>query len=134
MNRKLELQILNSEIRAALPGLEKAAARSEINVHMKEKAAKSCGIEFDKIPSLFVKSSAELEIDIERGIKEKARLKEILNNDVENLRKEKRMLTNEIGKECSFEYLFITLEDAIYNLTLIIFYSNFLFLFLFLFY
>ena len=102
MNRKLEFQILNAEIKAALPGLEKLATQAEINIHTGEKAADLKGIiDIQKIPSLFYKSSQELELDIEDGIKAKMRLKDILNGDVENLRKEKRMLTNEIGELCS---------------------------------
>ena len=103
MNRKLEFQILNAEIKAALPGLEKAAIQAEINIHAGEKAVTSKGtIHIQKIPSLFYKSSQELELEIDDGMKAKMRLKDILNGDVENLRKEKRTLTNEIGEECSF--------------------------------
>ena len=47
---------------------------------------------------LFNEMNRKLEFDIEDGIKAKMRLKDILNGDVENLRKEKRMLTNEIGE------------------------------------
>ena len=118
MNRKLEFQILNAEIKAALPGLEKAAIHAEINIHAGEKAVTSKGtIDIRKIPSLFYKSTQELELEIDDGMKAKMRLKDILNGDVENLRKEKRTLTNEIGEECSFQksscyFLFFYLCEA----------------------
>ena len=128
MNRKLEFQILNAEIKAALPGLEKLATQAEINIHTGEKAADLKGIiDIQKIPSLFYKSSQELELDIEDGIKAKMRLKDILNGDVENLRKEKRMLTNEIGELCSLFYIFIIFNFLCFPRTIFSFIHFFIF-------
>lgn len=112
MNKKLELQILNNEIRLALPGLEREAVRTEMNVHGVEKISENSVSKLKDIPPLFLFCVEEIEERIKEGNEGKIRLKMILQDEVENMRREKRRLTDEIGKlncACSLSriYFFI---------------------------
>ena len=98
MNKKLELQILNNEIRLALPGLEREAVRTEMNVHGVEKISENSVSKLKDIPPLFLFCVEEIEERIKEGNEGKIRLKVILQDEVENMRREKRRLTDEIGK------------------------------------
>ena len=98
MNKKLELQILNNEIRLALPGLEREAVRTEMNVHGVEKISENSVSKLKDIPPLFLFCVEEIEERIKEGNEGKIRLKMILQDEVENMRREKRRLTDEIGK------------------------------------
>jgi hypothetical protein len=98
MDRKLELQILNSEIRGALQGLERAAIRLELGVHKEERIVERSVTKLLNIPEIFEKTTADFSNDIEDGIDAKMKLKNIMSLEVENKRKEKKMLTTAIGK------------------------------------
>jgi hypothetical protein len=98
MDRKLELQILNSEIRGALQGLERAAIRLELGVHKEERIVERSVTKLLNIPEIFEKTTADFSNDIEDGIDAKMKLKNIMLLEVENKRKEKKMLTTAIGK------------------------------------
>jgi hypothetical protein len=98
MDRKLELQILNSEIRGALQGLERAAIQLELGVHKEERIVERSVTKLLNIPEIFEKTTADFSNDIEDGIDAKMKLKNIMSLEVENKRKEKKMLTTAIGK------------------------------------
>ena len=102
MDRKLELQILNSEIRGALHGLERIAVQLELGVHKEERIVERSVTKLLNIPAVFEKSTADFSYDIEDGIEAKMKLKNIMSLEVENKRKEKKMLTTAIGDENSF--------------------------------
>jgi hypothetical protein len=98
MDRKLELQILNSEIRGALQGLERTAIQLELGVHKEERIVERSVTKLLNIPEIFEKTIADFSNDIEDGIDAKLKLKNLMSLEVENKRKEKKMLTTAIGK------------------------------------
>ena len=94
----MELQILNSEIRAALPGLEKLAVRMELSVHREERIAAGCTGKLSDIPAVFGMSVDELKDTIAEGVQARTRVMALMGIEVDSKRKEKRDLTAEIGE------------------------------------
>ena len=97
-DRKMELQILNSEIRAALPGLEKLAVRLELNVHREERIAAGSTGKLSDIPAIFEMSADDLKDMIAEGVEGKNRVMALMSLEEDSKRKEKRDLTAEIGE------------------------------------
>lgn len=95
----MDYQILNSEIRAALPILEKAAISHELNVHSEEKKANGVLNKLIKLPDFFENSIRDFENSIEEVKNAKEKLKSFMTNDIEEKRKEKKILSFEVGKK-----------------------------------
>lgn len=102
MDRKLELQILNSDIRAALAGLEAEAIRCELQTHKLQVSAEASSYNFskDNINNLtfLLKSKEEIENDITNGITAREQLSQALSREVEARRQEKTALSADIGR------------------------------------
>lgn len=99
MDRKLELQILNSDIRAALVSLEADAIRCELHTSQLESAANASSHHFDTSSlSFLLKSRDEIENDISNGILSHQKLKQSFSRDVELRRREKSQLSADIGR------------------------------------
>ena len=99
MDRKLELQILNSDIRAALVSLEADAIRCELNTSQLQIAVTASSHQFDANSlSFLLKSRDEIENDISTGILSHQKLKQTFSRDVESRRREKSHLSADIGR------------------------------------
>ena len=101
-DRKLELQILNGEIRAALSSLEAEAIRCELQTHKLQMSAESSSYNFSKDNknnlTFLLKSKEEIENDIVNGINARQQLTQALNREVEARRQEKTALSADIGR------------------------------------
>ena len=102
MDRKLELQILNQEIRGALSSLEAEAIRCELQTHKLQVSAESSSYNFSKDSknnlAFLLKSKEEIEQDITNGINARQQLTQALNREVEARRQEKTALSADIGR------------------------------------
>lgn len=101
-DRKLELQILNSEIRAALGSLEAEAIRCELQTHKLQVSAESSSYNFSKDNknnlTFLLKSREEIEKDIINGMTARQQLSQALSREVEARRQEKTALSADIGR------------------------------------
>lgn len=119
-NRKLEVQILNQEIRAALPRLEAEALRAELSIHALQKKAEaltakapsssssSSAEEKASAPatSMFQKSVEELEDDMGATIEARIKLRALMAMDADAKRRDKAALLARIS----------ALRDQLYGL------------------
>lgn len=100
MERKLEVQILNQEIRAVLPKLDADALRAELSIHGLEKKAAVATQGQDTTTavatSMFQKSLDELEDDMGRTVEERVKLRAKMALDADAKRKEKTALVGKI--------------------------------------
>ena len=101
-DRKLELQILNCEIRAALNSLETEAIRCELQTHKLQVSAEASSYNFSKDNknnlTFLLKSKEEIENDITNGITARQQLSQALSREVEARRQEKTALSADIGR------------------------------------
>ena len=120
-NRKLEVQILNQEIRAALPRLEAEALRAEMGIHALQKKAdalaakppsssSSSSSAEEKVSapatSMFQKSVQELEDDMGSTIEARIKLRALMALDADAKRRDKAALLTRIS----------ALRDQLYGL------------------
>ena len=94
----MDYQILNTEIRAALPILEKSAIYHELNVHSEEKKVNGVLNNTLELPDFFENNEIDFENSIEEAKNAKEKLKTVMTSDIEEKRKEKKMLSFEVGK------------------------------------
>jgi len=110
MERKLEVQILNQEIRAVLPKLDADALQAELSIHGLEKKAAVVTQGQDTTTavatSMFQKSLDELEEDMGRTVEERVKLRAKMALDADAKRKEKTALVGKIS----------ILRDQLYSL------------------
>lgn len=95
----MDFQILNTEIRSALPTLEKAAIFHELNVHNEEKKVNEVLNNIIKLPDFFENNVKDFENSIEDACNAKDKLKFLMTADIEEKRKEKKALSIEVGKK-----------------------------------
>jgi hypothetical protein len=102
MDRKLELQILNAEIRTTLTALEQEAIRCELQTHTLQQAAEASmahGMNDSAGQFNFLlKGRDDLENDIAMGYDARQKLQQTLSREVETRRREKAALSAEIGR------------------------------------
>mmetsp|Transcript_35496 Transcript_35496/g.33673 ORF Transcript_35496/g.33673 Transcript_35496/m.33673 type:complete len:247 (+) Transcript_35496:244-984(+) len=102
LNRKLELQILNKEIKGALNSLEKNALSWEVLIHKKEKEAQKMGKKIENIPSFYTQNMGEVYKDIGKNIENiknnKLEITDLMRLDIQKKRKEKNGINHEIGQ------------------------------------
>lgn len=113
----MDYQILNTEIRAALPILEKAAIGHELNVHSEEKRANGALNKLIKLPDFFENGVKDFENSIEGVKNAKEKLRSLMTNDIGEKRKEKKILSFEVGKQRKFREmdcvaLYITVSSS----------------------
>lgn len=89
MNLKLELQILNAELKKVLPSLEARALKCESQVHQIEKKSQKASEKVAKIPTTFLKTKGEIEQELEKVHNECAELRSMMNLEVEAKKLEK---------------------------------------------
>ena len=109
MERKLELQLLNKEIRAALPQLEAEALRTEADFYSFTKKASAtathgdAGVQSSTLittvgaKSIFQKSPEELEDELGATVEARIKLRALMALDADAARKEKSILTSRIS-------------------------------------
>ena len=95
----MDFQILNTEIRSALPNLEKAAIYHELNVHTEEKKVNEVLNNSIKLPDFFENNEKDFQNLIEDARTAKEKLKLSMTADIEEKRKEKKALSIEVGKK-----------------------------------
>jgi septal ring factor EnvC (AmiA/AmiB activator) len=97
MNDKLEMKILNQEIRLALPQLEKEVKAWEA----KSKGKMKSTLRNEKVqlqfPSMVLKSAEEIEEQIGQVLEERYRVKALVTNDIAARKKEKVEICTEIA-------------------------------------
>lgn len=94
-NAKLELQILNANMKANLSSLEKILNESTANTWQLEKEIKSA-IEFpDKIKSVYICDLADLDVALRKESDNKAKLKESMMETINRLKEERVKLSKE---------------------------------------
>lgn len=93
-DRKLDVQILNQEIKAVLPRLEQDAVRWEQQMHGFEKQSQSAAAGVAQIPSHLTKPTAELEEMLTALTEQKAKL--IASVKLENERKTQQLKSAKI--------------------------------------
>ena len=102
VDRKLELQIINAEIRTTLTALEQEAIRCELQTHTLQQAVDASmahGLNDNAGSfSFLLKSRDDLENDIVAGYEARQKLQQTLNREVETRRREKAALSAEIGR------------------------------------
>jgi len=98
-NRLLETQILNAEISAVLPRLEKEALELESGIFAHEKAAKQASEAQDEAPSLYQKTASELEEEMGEVIEKRIKVKLNMTKEAENKRREKALLNSQIARQ-----------------------------------
>jgi len=113
MERKLELQLLNQEIRAALPKLEAEALRTEADIYSfgKQVMQGDAGEHSSTMmtvgaKSVFQKSLEELEDEMGATVEARIKLRALMALDADASRKEKSILTSRIA----------ALRDQLYSL------------------
>lgn len=95
-NRKLELQILNPEIKGALPILESQALEWEAKVNVYEKSAQEANARHRVLPKNLMLSSDEIVEEIGKLYESRVRLKTVMTQEVENRKQMKLSLSKEI--------------------------------------
>ena len=96
-NRKLEVKILNDEIRSVLGRLEKEALTYESNIFAIEKAALQAEEKQKLLPALLNKSSSELEEEMGLIIEKRLKVKTMMKRESESAQKEKLALLNRVS-------------------------------------
>ena len=94
----MDFQILNTEIRSALPNLEKTAIYHELNVHNEEKKVNDVLNNIIKVTDFFENNEKDFKNSIEEACNAKDKLKLFMTSDIEEKRKEKKALSIEVGK------------------------------------
>lgn len=97
MNAKLELQILNEEIRACLPKLEKEANMWEAQSQSTKKSASKSSKSHDKCESSLIKSAEETEQLIGEQLDIRFQLKAQIAKEVEMKKHLKNQITQEVA-------------------------------------
>ena len=97
LNQKLDMQILITEIRAALPQLEAEVAKWESKVKGTTKTATRSEKEEQKYPPLLLKTADEIDDIIGSKFDEQFQLKAQITSDLNNLKQIKQRLSNEIA-------------------------------------
>lgn len=98
-DRKLELNILNSEIRSIVKSLEATALIYESKINQSEKNAENVNNFKNNLPKMLTLNEEELEKLIGDTMEYIIKLKIKLSNDVESKKKEKQSLTSEIRRQ-----------------------------------
>jgi hypothetical protein len=97
MNDKLDMKILNQEIRAALPQLEREAKTWEAKAKGKLKSITRNERNQMLFPSMMLNSQEEIEEQIGVVLDEKYRIKSLISHDIAVQKKEKIELCTEIA-------------------------------------
>lgn len=97
MNDKLEMKILNQEIRTALPQLERDAKSWEVKSKGKLKSITKNEKNQMLFPSMMLNSQAEIEEQIGMVLDEKYKVKSLVTHDLAVKKKEKAELCTEIA-------------------------------------
>ena len=97
MNDKLEMKILNQEMRMALPQLEKEAKRWEVRSKGQLKYATRNEKNQMSFPSMMLNSQEELEEQIGVVLDERYKVKSLVTHDIAVKKKEKAELCTEIA-------------------------------------
>jgi len=128
-DRKLELQILNSEIRSVLSKLEADALQAEANIHNLGKQASAVTQDGEEnttgkavATSMFQKSLEELEEDMGATVEARVKLRALMALDADAKRKEKTALVAKIAATRDHLYSLLdereSLREASKNVTL----------------
>lgn len=96
-NRKLEVKILNDEIRSVLGRMEKEALTYESNIFAIEKAALQAQEKQKLLPALLNKSSSELEEEMGLIIEKRLKVKTMMKRESESAQKGKIGLLNKVS-------------------------------------
>lgn len=97
MNDKLEMKILNNEIRAALPQLEKEAKSWEARAKGKQRTTSKNEKNQLSFPSVMLNSAEEIEEQIGMVLDERYKVKSLISHDVAVKKKEKTDICTEIA-------------------------------------
>jgi hypothetical protein len=97
-NRKLEVTILNDEIRGVLGQLEKEALAYESNIFAIEKEALLAAEKQKLLPALLNKSSSELEEEMGLIIEKRLKVKAMMKRESDQAYKEKVVLLNKVAR------------------------------------
>lgn len=97
MNDKLEMKILNQEIRTALPQLERDAKSWEVRSKGKLKSITKNEKNQMLFPSMMLNSTEEIEEQIGMVLDEKYKVKSLITHDLAVKKKEKAELCTEIA-------------------------------------
>ena len=96
-NRKLELLILNQDIRSAIPTLEKEALNLEANIFAIEKSAKQATEAQKLLPHMLNKTALELEEEMGIVLEKKFQVKALIKRDVDALQVEKMRVVRSVS-------------------------------------
>ena len=97
-NNKIDMMIMCTEIRNALPGLEAEVARYEGRVRDSVKTAKKSEKKVAEFPPTLLKSTAELEELVGQQFNTRFKLKAQITTEVEALKAQKHSISNDISK------------------------------------
>lgn len=107
---KLEVQVLNEDIRRSLPHLENEALRLEADIFAIEKAAKLAVEKQKELPPLLNKTALELEVEMGQTAELRMRIKAAMQHDIDHKRKEKAQKVQRVG--ALREQLALTADEA----------------------
>jgi chromosome segregation ATPase len=97
MNRKLEVQVLNEDIRKCLHKYEAEALKLEADIFAIEKAAKLSVEKQKELPPLLNKTATELEKEMGMTIESRIRLKARMQHDIEVMKREKAQKVHRVS-------------------------------------
>jgi hypothetical protein len=98
-DRKLELNILNSEIRSVVKSLESTALTYESKINQYEKNVDNLNNFKDNLPKILTLNEEELDQLIGDTMEDMIKLKFKVSNDIEIKKKERQTLTSEIRRQ-----------------------------------
>ena len=97
MNDKLEMKIINQEIRLALPQLEKEVKSWEFKSKGRQKATSKNEKTHMQFPSVVLKSADEIEEQIGQVMEERYKIKSQISHDIAVKKKEKLEICTDIA-------------------------------------